>query len=329
MSDYELMPFDPRNLAELQEIYRLSFGAEGAPSYFQWKYLDNPAGHASAFVARHKGHIAAFYGIIPEHYLIDGARRTIHQSMDTMTHPDHRGKGLFLKLARATYADLEERTGELHIIGYPGPTSIHGFVKRLEWRCLAEMRYHFIAPLMARTASLFHSDRGAQVGPITDLDPEWDAYFKGHDPRPTRMAKVLDRDVLRWRTWDHPTIQYEHVGIHIDGVPRGLCIYRKEASGRLFILLLDVKERADTSTVLSALMRYLFGLQGVKGVHTFLSGDPHLEHCLARQGAISNPFNKGPYSYRTPFIVLAGKKAVDQGAYDMGNYWIQPLTRDY
>src|ERR1700744_6776893 len=89
--------YDFENLDDLTEIYQRCFGTKPSLHYFKWKYMENPAGKAVAFVALHNGTIAGFYGVIPEYYRINGQVQTIYQSMDTMTHPDYRRMGLFAK----------------------------------------------------------------------------------------------------------------------------------------------------------------------------------------------------------------------------------------
>ena len=78
-----------------------------------------------------------------------------------------------------------------------------------------------------------------------------------------------------------------------------------------------------------AVLRHLFEQGGIASVHTFLHGDPTVAQALRGCGALVNPIGKGPYSYRTPFIVLADPDKVAKGAYDIERYWIQPITRDY
>src|SRR5688572_26250181 len=95
--------YDFEKPEELAEIFELCFGQKFSSRYFNWKYLDNPAGKAIAFVAEHNNHIAAFYGVIPEYYLVNNKKEIVYQSMDTMTHPEYRKSGLFTKLANLTY----------------------------------------------------------------------------------------------------------------------------------------------------------------------------------------------------------------------------------
>ncbi|MBX2977792.1 MAG: GNAT family N-acetyltransferase [Flavobacteriales bacterium] len=329
MADYEIVQYDYRDISELREIYARSFGRDVGEDYFRWKYLEGPAGPVISFVARKEGRIAAFYGVLPERYTVDGEPAFIHQSMDTMTHPEHRGKGLFPRLARATCAHIQETTGKLHLIGYPGPTSINGFTQKLGWQCLVEMSYIFIYPWAFRVSNTLREKVDVEVCSVDAADPLLDAYFMIHRAQVRPIAKVVDKEVLLWRTFGHPMIAYKHLLVVVNGAGIGMCVYRIEADGRAFILWLDSLDDANIDICVHAVVGYLFRQRSTRSVHTFLSGDPKVRLALKRCGSMVNPFTRGPFSYRTPFIVLADPESIASGAYDAGRYWLQPITRDY
>lgn len=87
----------------------------------------------------HGHHIAAFYCVIPWWVQLEGRKILAAQSADTMTHPDHRNKGLFVTLARKTY-ELAKGSGITFLFGFPNQHSQPGAVK-LGWNfSLAPMK---------------------------------------------------------------------------------------------------------------------------------------------------------------------------------------------
>jgi hypothetical protein len=62
--------------------------------------------------------------------------------MNTATHPDHRGRGLFPKLAKATYEHAKIR-GVHWITGVANENSVKGFVKKLEFAHLGHIAISF------------------------------------------------------------------------------------------------------------------------------------------------------------------------------------------
>ena len=81
------------------------------------------------------GEIAASYSMIPRRFWIDGSERLGALSLDTLTTPRWRKRGLFTHLARESYS-LAAGEGLDFVYGFPNPNSIHGFVKHLGWKLL-------------------------------------------------------------------------------------------------------------------------------------------------------------------------------------------------
>jgi len=85
------------------------------------------------------------------------------QSMDTMTHPDYQGRGIFTTLAKACYKIAAARGFQV-LYGFPNALSYPGFVRRLDWDHTGDIR-HWIRVL--RPSRLPRVPKC--VGPIADL----------------------------------------------------------------------------------------------------------------------------------------------------------------
>ena len=79
---------------------------------------------------------AAFYGVIPCIVQIELTDILTAQSADTMTHENHRNRGLFIQLALKTY-ELAKENKIKFIFGFPNQNSYPGFVK-LGWQFAPE-----------------------------------------------------------------------------------------------------------------------------------------------------------------------------------------------
>jgi len=137
--------------------------------YLRWQYLENPAGKAIVVVARaDSGELAGQYVVIPLEFKLDGAVITGSLSLNTLTHPAYRGKGLFTKMAKATY-EICEKEGLVITLGFPNKNSYPGFVRKLQFRHIGNARIMFrpLAPvrLMAGLPKL----RGAAKYAPSDL----------------------------------------------------------------------------------------------------------------------------------------------------------------
>jgi hypothetical protein len=87
------------------------------------------------FIAYHRSthQPAAFYGVFPVFLEINGAPILAAQSGDTITHPAHQKKGLFISLAKLTYNLCIELKIQI-VFGFPNQNSSPGFFRKLDWK---------------------------------------------------------------------------------------------------------------------------------------------------------------------------------------------------
>ena len=93
----------------------------------QW-YLNNPMGKVISFNAFYGEELVAHYACIPYKMEIEGRVVLGLLDMATVTHPDHRGKGLFKKLAKVTY-DYAKEQGFEFVLGVANANSFPGYMK--------------------------------------------------------------------------------------------------------------------------------------------------------------------------------------------------------
>lgn len=98
--------------------------------FIRWQYKDNPNGEVVGYDAYIDDMLVAHYATIPIQMRICGHRRKGLLSLNTATHPGHRGKGLFSILANKTFA-LAHDLGYEFVIGAANANSTHGFLNNL------------------------------------------------------------------------------------------------------------------------------------------------------------------------------------------------------
>jgi hypothetical protein len=123
----------------LHDLYRLFKNSkrwffQKSYKFFKEKYNTSYTGiEYVGFIAYDlNGDPAAFYGIIPMIGNYNGESILIGQSADTLTHPNHQKKGLFIYLANRTYI-LAKEEGVKFLYGLPNSNSYPGFIKKLAW----------------------------------------------------------------------------------------------------------------------------------------------------------------------------------------------------
>jgi len=128
MTDYKIEKLQPEEFNLLIPLMKDCFGMDVNIDYFLWKYLQNPVGELIAFVAKAENdQLVAFEGLIPEKYSFFGETKIVYQSVDTMTHSQHRRKGLFQKVAFAGYEYLKQHSN-LFVLGFGGKQSAPPYI---------------------------------------------------------------------------------------------------------------------------------------------------------------------------------------------------------
>ncbi|WP_300974835.1 GNAT family N-acetyltransferase [Sphingomonas sp. LHG3406-1] len=286
--EYAIEALTPDTFDELAPIMLDAFGDQVDTGYFRWKYVANPSGPAIGNIARtSQGEVAAFYGMIPETYRTPSGPRKIYQSCDTMTHSGHRRRGLFQRLALATYADAQRSDPGFFAFGFGGPTSTPGFLK-MGWKIA------FYVPFLFEPWPVSWIKAGRQRSfEAESSDLRLHQLVAAAD-------QVSDRGILRspefviWRL-ANPLRRYrillsdEAYAIVLDGPHFTFVFDFWEASpgaGRdlLAELRASVKKRRG------------------KGLLTFCQRGSSLHKLLARHGFLRNPFSKGPASDKLPLI---------------------------
>ncbi len=181
MDEYriEQVKFDDAALRESQKLLQIVFAEHTDKfsfDYLKWQYADNPVGAILGFNAYWGDVLAAHYVTMPIYMNIDGKKTLGVLSLNTATHPDHRGKRLFTILADQTYQYAAEN-GFKFVIGVANANSTPGFIKHLG--------YKLIGPLTFK------------IGIGTTLYPQKEYTF----------TRYWDKEIMDWRL-KNPSMNY-------------------------------------------------------------------------------------------------------------------------
>jgi GNAT superfamily N-acetyltransferase len=132
---------DDASIAQVAGLLRQVFPRSGhfTDEAVRWQYRDNPDGHVVGFNAWLGDELAAHYVTIPLLARVNGKEEKGLLSLNTATHPSHQGKGLFTRLAKATY-ERGAREGFGFVVGVANANSTHGFTKKLGFQLVSPLR---------------------------------------------------------------------------------------------------------------------------------------------------------------------------------------------
>lgn len=140
--------------------------------YLAWLYESNPEGAALGYDAWDGDRLAAHYVCIPGSALVNGQVQRTLLSLNTATHPEWQGRGLFTALAQRTY-EAASAQGFASVYGVANANSTPGFVRKLG--------FQLVQPLDAR------------VG-MGSLGIDWEAVAAGRT-----FVRQRSIAALQWR----------------------------------------------------------------------------------------------------------------------------------
>lgn len=175
MINYQPVKIDDESLARYASLLKTCFpkATHLTPSYLKWLYVENPCGMVIGMDAVSNGILAAHYACIPTRILLEGKEVGALLSLNTATHPDFRGKGLFTRLADATY-DAAARQNFVAVYGVANANSTPGFIRKLG--------FQLVSPLEAR------------IGLGRQLSIKWDRVAET-----AQFQRVWDEVQMEWR----------------------------------------------------------------------------------------------------------------------------------
>lgn len=249
-ADLSIRAYRDADEAEVLDLIRGSLGGgpagERPPEYFRWKHLKNPFGRSFMIVAESGGEIIGFRALMRWRFVVGDRTIEAVRPVDTVTHPEHRGRGVFSKLTRTALDTLSDEVDL--VFNTPNPNSLPGYVK-MGWRIVGQVpvRVHvrrpgrFVGWKFRRGRA--SSDAPGAERPSVDA-PTADVAFRDDRSVESLIARAevpgagyaTPRSIgfLRWRYGEAPLLGYHAVTLEAGGELSGMCVFRLRREGPLW-----------------------------------------------------------------------------------------------
>jgi hypothetical protein len=274
---------DPEGLLAL---VRTVFPGEdiGNPRFLPWLYDQNPGGRALELVAKSAGLVNGHIAVLPRRYKVGAGTMAGSVVVNAITHPDFRGRGIFMVLHEDTFRSPDAR-GIAFSFGFANQNSERGCFRHLGYREIVRMPL-WILPLnlprilasqpSKRTIPWQAAARAAQplarlwrslrrprrpdriaIDRITDFGPAFDDLWRIAANTADNIL-IRDRALLNWRFVQAPTRQYDLFAARSGGRPIGYLAGRTTlAEGLRWGIIVDLltentKEGRDAAASLVA-----------------------------------------------------------------------------
>jgi GNAT superfamily N-acetyltransferase len=228
-------PFLIQDLPRVLDLLDASLGGGPAgrrpPELFRWKHLESPFGPSFMLVAEQGEQLVGLRAFMRWRFVAGGLTVRAARAVDTATHPDHQGKGIFTRLTRAA---LEAVDGEVDLVfNTPNAKSGPGYLK-MGWseagRVPVLVRPRRPLRLLGRlrpgaTLSDPPAVRAAPAATVLERHDRVEALL-AREPVPPGLATPRDLAYLRWRYGAAPLLDYRAVTEERAGELTGLALFR-------------------------------------------------------------------------------------------------------
>lgn len=211
----EVRPATTGDLPQILELMRLALGWSGRPAdaaFFRWKHLDNPFGASPMWVATHPDAdgIVAFRTFMRWRFLHGTEPVEAVRAVDTATHPEFQGRGIFSRLTRHALEELRAQ-GVAFVFNTPNDRSRPGYLK-MGWQPVGRLPVRVLPSSVRTAASLLRAGGPAELDSLpSQAGQAASAVFGSAGPEdlpPPSADGALRTDrssaYLRWRYGHEP-----------------------------------------------------------------------------------------------------------------------------
>jgi GNAT superfamily N-acetyltransferase len=199
--------------------------------FFRWKHRDSVFGPSFMLVAEADGAIVGLRAFMRWNFRSSGTLLRGVTAVDTATHPEHQGRGIFSALTRRALDDLSSEID--FVFNTPNEKSLPGYLK-MGWRRLGRVPVHLrIKSPQGFVRALASRGRVGTRPPAAEAEPV--AAFMDELAASTLLEDAAvggciatDRtlEYLRWRYVDAPALDYRGVAVNTAGRLEGFGIFR-------------------------------------------------------------------------------------------------------
>jgi GNAT superfamily N-acetyltransferase len=190
-------------------------------AFYRWKHHENPFGRSPAWVATDGDRIVGLRVWLRWRFVSGGRTWDAVRAVDTATHPEYQGRGIFRLLTTSSLEVLREQ-GVAHVFNTPNDQSRPGYLK-MGWEEIGKLptAVRFRSPAAAAKALRARvpaekwslpTEAGVPALEVLGNDAEL-AQLTARTPSDARIRTHLDAAVLRWR--------YGFGPLHYRGVAEG------------------------------------------------------------------------------------------------------------
>lgn len=212
----QIRPATAQDKPAMIELLKKSLGEGLIPkseALWTWKHEENPFGPSFVLLAEEDNTLIGLRAFMQWQWQWKGSVYKAIRAVDTATHPDHQGKGIFKKLT-LQQLELCKQQGIHFVFNTPNDQSRPGYLK-MGWVQQGRMplKLKILNPIALAWAL---ASKKSTVSAATDPTPkqDWDArvfqLLENYTVESDHLNTVLSPSYIRWRYTDNPLFNYTY-----------------------------------------------------------------------------------------------------------------------
>lgn len=254
--EFRMRPAGGEDTPAILELMKASLGEGRIPrteEFWTWKHRDNPFGVSPVWVAEAEAGIVGVRVFLRWTWRRDGAAVRAVRAVDTATHPDFQGRGIFRALTLRLVEDVAREPVEF-VYNTPNDKSRPGYLK-MGWESVGRVSLWVRASAKGVARALggreddeeegddWSGEDTAAVPPGVVTKLAYEELASVHAAA-QRLHTPIDRAYVEWRYLRCPAVKYSFASVDPD---RALVVYRRRRRGRFRELTLcDVLAHRST-----------------------------------------------------------------------------------
>lgn len=198
------------DVPEIVEVLKASLGETDLPlseKIWNYKHFANPFGKSIVLIAVEDEAIIGVRAFMRWEWRKEESKYACFRAVDTATHPNHQGKGVFKKLTLEA-VELAKKEGAAFIFNTPNEKSRPGYLK-MGWEIAGKLQVSvspaFYSFWKFRKSNFNYTvDYKTSVKMIDDLCAEWNSSLRRGKLYTEKSSKYL-----KWRYEENPLQKYE------------------------------------------------------------------------------------------------------------------------
>ncbi|MFN4762586.1 GNAT family N-acetyltransferase [Gillisia sp. Q332] len=200
-----------QDIPEILRVLKASLGetsSKKTESVWRYKHVDNPFGKSLVLVAVENGSIIGVRALMRWKWQLGKDVFSTFRAVDTATHPDHQGKGIFKKLTLRAI-EIAKENGDSFIFNTPNTQSLSGYLKmgweevdKLKIRAKLANPLNWVGNKRYRHYEINNNSSDVQ---ITKLISKYNDLKSGEN----KLFTLKSPEYLSWRYENNPLQEYE------------------------------------------------------------------------------------------------------------------------